>query len=41
MSAYLDRTIDDLRHGRESWRVILLLSVTALLITTSAQLLIR
>ncbi len=41
MTAYLHHTIDDMRRGRESWRVILFFSTSAFLITTTTYLLIR
>jgi hypothetical protein len=36
MNAFLNQMMDDLRHGRESWRVMLVMSSAALAITVSA-----
>ena len=41
MTAFLHHTIDDMRHGRESLRVILFFSLSAFLITTAAHIVVR
>ena len=40
MRTFMHHVVEDLHHGRESWRVIVITAIPALAITIAAQLLL-